>query len=69
MIYFKSCIRCKGDLHINRDFYGSFVECLQCGWLRDLPDNMTQPKPAELSAFMYAGAPVMDEVVALKQAS
>ena len=69
MIYFKSCIRCKGDLHIKGDFYGSFVQCLQCGWLRDLPDNITQLNPDELSAFLYTGAPVVDELVAIKQAS
>ena len=69
MIYFKSCIKCKGDLHIKGDFYGTFVQCLQCGWLRDLPNNATQLKPAELPAFLYASAPVIDELVAVEQAS
>jgi DNA-directed RNA polymerase subunit M/transcription elongation factor TFIIS len=32
----KSCPRCNGDLFIDRDQYGLFLQCLQCGYLRDL---------------------------------
>ncbi len=43
MIRFKSCIRCGGDVKIDRDMYGKFMSCLQCGWSRDIsPDPMTQ---------------------------
>ena len=38
MLRLKGCPRCKGDLHTNRDLYGSYTECLQCGYMRDLPD-------------------------------
>ena len=31
MVWFKSCKRCSGDLYLGKDFYGSFVSCLQCG--------------------------------------
>lgn len=32
------CPRCGGDLEKTRDVYGSFYQCLQCGYLKDLPD-------------------------------
>lgn len=32
----KRCPRCNGDLFIGRDQYGLFLQCLQCGYLRDL---------------------------------
>lgn len=42
MLYFKACPRCRGDMHINRDIYGNYKECLQCGFMLDLrkPDNL-----------------------------
>ncbi len=30
---FRSCPRCEGDLHANRDMYGKYEECLQCGYM------------------------------------
>ena len=36
MIYFKSCPKCHGDLTTGRDAYGSFISCLQCGFMRDV---------------------------------
>ena len=35
MLDLKSCPRCKGDMHTNRDFYGEYRECLQCGHMQD----------------------------------
>ena len=31
MFWLKSCPRCGGDLHEERDFYGGYVACIQCG--------------------------------------
>ena len=31
MILFKACSRCKGDLLVGSDMYGSYARCLQCG--------------------------------------
>ncbi len=31
MYYFKACEKCMGDLYLDRDSYGSFLKCLQCG--------------------------------------
>jgi|TARA_Y100000310_G_scaffold343367_1_gene450644 hypothetical protein len=38
MLYLKGCARCKGDMHINRDMYGSYRECLQCGYMVDIEE-------------------------------
>ena len=36
MIYFKSCLRCGGDMHLTSDYYGKCQACLQCGNMVDL---------------------------------
>ncbi len=36
MLLLKSCPKCKGDVVEERDHYGSYTQCLQCGYLRDL---------------------------------
>ena len=42
MIFFKACPKCRGDLHLDRDPYGVYVECLQCGFTRDLTDEQVR---------------------------
>jgi len=39
----KSCPRCKGDIRIDRDTYGWYGECIQCGYLGFL-ENMLEKK-------------------------
>ncbi len=39
MLYFKSCPRCKGDVNVDSDSYGTYARCLQCGFARDLPSK------------------------------
>ena len=35
--WFKSCPRCHtGDVFLRRDHYGWYLDCLQCGWVKDL---------------------------------
>ncbi len=34
-IFLKQCPRCSGDLGTNNDQYGSYVHCLQCGYMAD----------------------------------
>lgn len=36
MLLFKSCPRCNGDMHTNRDMYGEYKECLNCGHMEDI---------------------------------
>jgi Zn ribbon nucleic-acid-binding protein len=40
LIKLKSCPRCNGDLFVNWDQHGWYVQCLQCGYTRDL---LSQP--------------------------
>ncbi len=42
MLYLKACPRCKGDVSANRDMYGEYRECLQCGHMVDIekPDGI-----------------------------
>ncbi len=38
MLYLNSCPRCStGDVELASDSYGAFFQCLQCGWVLDLP--------------------------------
>ncbi len=53
MFWFKQCPRCGGDLMSERDKYGSFVSCMQCGMCKDItnvdfdPSQLsTEPVPA-----------------------
>jgi hypothetical protein len=41
MLKLKNCARCKGDMHSNRDLYGSYAECLQCGHMEYLKETHT----------------------------
>ncbi len=36
MIWFRGCPRCRGDLYLDKDIYGWYRKCLQCGYLQDL---------------------------------
>ena len=31
MVYFKACTECQGYLSLEKDSYGPFLKCLQCG--------------------------------------
>ena len=36
MIHFKSCERCKGDVAQTSDWYGEYLQCMQCGCAMDV---------------------------------
>ena len=36
MFHLKGCPKCRGDLFFEKDFYGSYFKCLQCGLFVDL---------------------------------
>ena len=36
MFHLKSCPKCRGDLFFEKDFYGSYFKCLQCGLMMDV---------------------------------
>ncbi|KKM13347.1 hypothetical protein LCGC14_1717140 [marine sediment metagenome] len=35
-VLFKCCPRCRGDIVRNRDHFGYFLQCVQCGYLEDI---------------------------------
>ena len=47
MVYYRSCPKCRGDMHIRRDFYGDFRECLQCGLMQDLNTKIDDSTKSE----------------------
>ncbi len=57
MVYFKACPRCHGDLYPERDAYGPFRSCLQCGYILDLrPAAPTLAPAATPQEVAYAHA-------------
>ncbi|MFC1910973.1 hypothetical protein ACFLXC_06875 [Chloroflexota bacterium] len=48
MIRTKSCPKCKGVVLIDRDQYGWFEQCIQCGLMKDLKLVAPAPDPATL---------------------
>ena len=36
-VHMKSCNRCGGDMNSNRDIYGEYRICMQCGNMIDIP--------------------------------
>ena len=32
----KGCPRCKGDLFYEKDQFGNYLQCLQCGFMQDV---------------------------------
>ena len=58
MVYLNSCPKCLGDLTMGHDAYGTFISCLQCGFMRDIDVNGTSKSasPAPVAAATpYAG--------------
>ena len=42
MMFLKACPKCRGDVVLDKDLYGRYVRCLQCGFLRDTAENDAQ---------------------------
>lgn len=47
MLYTKSCPRCSGDVKLDRDNYGVYAKCLQCGFNRDFVTRRDIPSASE----------------------
>jgi len=41
MLKLKNCPRCEGDIRVDRDQYGWYEECIQCGYICDLKSIVT----------------------------
>ena len=44
MLHMKCCPKCEGDVALNKDYYGFYVTCLQCGWSKDIPKDKVSSK-------------------------
>ncbi len=53
MLKLKGCPKCQGSLYLATDMYGRYINCLQCGFTRDLPDTLTPAKPVESAGAAY----------------
>lgn len=56
MLKLKGCPKCQGSLYLATDMYGRYINCLQCGFTKDLPDTMAQAKPVEPEKHAYGPA-------------
>jgi hypothetical protein len=56
----KSCKRCGGDLSIECDIYGVFIECIQCGATYNKSDLTNTPANTEnaVKAKPLASTPI-----------
>jgi uncharacterized protein YbaR (Trm112 family) len=53
MIYFKACPKCRGDIYLDRDAYGAYKKCLQCGRIFEVEaqqPSMRKPEAGKLAA-------------------
>lgn len=39
MFYFKACPKCQGDQTLEKDAYGEYKKCLQCGTIIEVSDQ------------------------------
>jgi hypothetical protein len=43
MLTHKQCPKCRGNIYSSADYYGSYEQCLQCGYTCDL-ENVADRK-------------------------
>ena len=56
MIKLKACPKCHGDLYLQKDQYGRYMNCLQCGYLLELLEEPSEFSLSEGSRRTPAGA-------------
>jgi len=58
MIKFKACPRCsQGDLILDRDAFGRFLQCIQCAHIVDLAASPVEKElPKQLAAMLPTAA-------------
>ena len=47
LIRTKACKRCGGDLSLERDKYGAYVECIQCGAVLNVSEMISRDTKAK----------------------
>ncbi len=56
MLLLKACPKCGGDMQVAGDLYGSYVSCLNCGYLKDIED------PDDVQKRLKVGAALREQV-------
>ena len=64
MVYLKSCPKCRGDMYLEKDNYGAYRQCLQCGLVRDFGELAVALTPAVAFAPARRGRPRKVAIVA-----
>ena len=64
MLYTKACPRCSGDVKLDRDNYGVYAKCLQCGFNRDFMTRRDIPAAADGSGSLFGPGIEPDELIA-----
>jgi hypothetical protein len=57
MLWLKGCPRCTGDLYGDRDQYGLFITCVQCGFSKDIMERLAEPLSINLDPMPPPVAP------------
>ena len=56
MVRNRSCRRCGGNLAVERDKYGSYIACIQCGGIdRELPKREVTRNSSRLKEKVASG--------------
>ena len=69
MLHFKSCSKCTtGTIEHNFDAHGNYLQCLNCGFMRDVPDGTTSKTVKRMLAAwhkeMHSDEPAESEAIA-----
>ncbi len=56
--WFRACPKCHGDIALEQDIYGWYVQCVQCGYLKEVPKVV---KPAAETAAQKVAAPMVKQ--------
>ena len=46
MFWLKACPRCRGDLYIEEDIFGSYLACFQCGHELSIVEELSLDDPS-----------------------
>ena len=62
MLHFKACPKCfTGTVEHNFDTHGEYAECLNCGYMRDIPEENTASNIGNVLAVWRAERQVTEQ--------
>jgi len=62
MVWSKRCSRCSGDLYMEADLYGTYIDCLQCGYILSDMQQIALLHPRK--AYRFTGTRELEEAKA-----